>query len=81
MSITTITLNGVTRTLKPGQSVADLVSALTGRRITDDGRSADGSKLGIAVARNAHVVPRSQWSTTVLEAADDIEIVTAAQGG
>jgi sulfur carrier protein len=36
---------------------------------------------GIAVARNGEVVPRVQWSDTVLSAGDTIEIVIAKQGG
>ncbi|CAN5199602.1 sulfur carrier protein ThiS [soil metagenome] len=77
----TIILNGAPRALEEGQTVADLVGAQTGRQITVGGRAADGSRLGVAVARNAQVVPRSQWVTTVLRAGDDIEIVTAVQGG
>jgi sulfur carrier protein len=33
------------------------------------------------VARNAEVVPRSQWHGTALADGDDIELVTAVQGG
>jgi sulfur carrier protein len=77
----TIILNGAAHPLEDGQTVAELVGKQTGRQITAAGRAADGRRLGIAVARNAEVVPRSQWSTTVLMADDDIEIVTAAQGG
>lgn len=76
-----IMVNGSARTLVPGETVADLVAAITGRRIAADGRSTDGERLGVAVARNAAVVPRSRWGATVLTGGDDIEIVTAAQGG
>ncbi len=76
-----ITLNGSVRALVRGETVSDLVEAITGRPIGSDGRATDGKRLGVAVARNAGVVPRSQWAATVLTPGDDIEIVTAAQGG
>ena len=76
-----ITVNGAGRSVTSGTSVADLVSELTGRSIASDGHATDGTRLGVAVARNAAVVPRSQWSSTPLAAGDDIEIVTAVQGG
>ncbi|MDJ0350880.1 sulfur carrier protein ThiS [Cryobacterium sp. PH29-G1] len=78
---TTITVNGQHRTVSPGSTVTDLVTEITGRPIAEDGRATDGSRLGVAVARNAEVVPRSQWWCTGLRHGDDIEIVTAVQGG
>ena len=57
------------------------LTQLTGRSIGPDGRAADGRKLGVAVARNAEVVPRSQWHATALADGDDVELVTAVQGG
>jgi len=33
------------------------------------------------VARNGAVVPRSQWSKTTLEQGDEVEILSAVQGG
>lgn len=76
-----ITVNGAERSVTSGASVADLVSELTGRLIASDGHATDGTRLGVAVAQNAAVVPRSRWSTTLVAAGDDIEIVTAVQGG
>lgn len=76
-----ITLNGTARALPHGQTVTDLVSELTGRPIAADGQTADGKRLGVAVARNAVVVPRSQWAAVGLAPGDDVEIVTAVQGG
>jgi len=35
----------------------------------------------VAVAHNSSVVPRSQWHDTSLAEGDDIELVTAVQGG
>lgn len=76
-----IKLNGSGHTLADGASVSTLVSQVTGRALAPNGQSADGTKLGVAVARNAAVVPRSQWHGTALADGDDIELVTAVQGG
>lgn len=76
-----IRLNGTEHALPDGASVSTLVSQVTGRPLAPNGRSADGGKLGVAVARNAEVVPRSQWHGTALADGDDIELVTAVQGG
>ena len=75
-----IFVNGQKRTVSGG-TVTDLVAEITGRPIETDGRAADGGRLGVAVARNAAIVPRSLWSTTGLTAGDEIEIVSAVQGG
>ena len=76
-----ITLNGTGHELPDGASVSTLVSQVTGKTLTPNGRSADGGRLGVAVARNADVVPRSQWHGTALADGDDVELVTAVQGG
>ncbi|MCU1505168.1 MAG: sulfur carrier protein [Microbacteriaceae bacterium] len=76
-----ITVNGSTRPLARDETITDLVSEVTGRPIAGDGRATDGRRLGVAVARNSEVVPRSRWAETVLTSGDDIEIVTAVQGG
>jgi sulfur carrier protein len=76
-----ITVNGSTRPLASDETITDLVSAVTGRSIAADGRALDGRRLGVAVARNAEVVPRSRWAETTLTPGDGIEIVTAVQGG
>ena len=62
-------VNGSTRALPAGATVADLVSMWC------------ASPDGIAVARNREVVPRSEWATTPLAPRDVVEIVTAAAGG
>lgn len=36
---------------------------------------------GIAVAVNSSIVPKSKWDETVINENDEIEIVTAVQGG
>ena len=76
-----INLNGGAHALPAGGTVTDLVQELTGFRLRPDGQAADGKRLGVAVVRNAAVVPRSQWAGTTLISGDDVEIVTAAQGG
>jgi sulfur carrier protein len=76
-----IRLNGLEHTVPDGASVSTLVTQVTGRTLAPNGQSADGGRLGVAVARNAGVVPRSQWHGTALADGDDIELVTAVQGG
>ncbi|MEV7604591.1 sulfur carrier protein ThiS [Paenarthrobacter sp. NPDC089322] len=76
-----IKLNGTDHPVADGASVSSLVSAVTGRRLDHSGQATDGGKLGVAVARNSEVVPRSQWAATVLAEGDELELVTAVQGG
>jgi sulfur carrier protein len=76
-----IRLNGAQHALADGATVSALVSTVTGRPLAADGQATDGRKLGVAVARNAEVVPRSQWHATALAEGDDVELVTAVQGG
>ncbi|WP_241982067.1 sulfur carrier protein ThiS [Cryobacterium ruanii] len=76
-----ITVNGQERKVLPGITVTDLVAEITDRSIAQDGHAPDGQRLGVAVACNAEVVPRSQWWCTGLTAGDEIEILTAVQGG
>ncbi len=76
-----IKLNGDHRSIGDGASVTTLVTELTGRALDTSGQATDGRKIGVAVARNAEVVPRSQWAATALAEGDELEIVTAVQGG
>jgi sulfur carrier protein len=39
------------------------------------------SQRGIAVALNGAIIPRSEWTTTIVPLHGSIEIVTAAAGG
>jgi sulfur carrier protein len=64
-----VVVNGSTRRIAQGTSVADLVESL--------GRGNEG----IAVAVNLEVVSRSRWAETSLGDGDRVEIMTAAQGG
>jgi len=65
----TIIVNGKTRDLPPGVTLADVVSQLT------------ESPKGVAAAVNGEVVPRRGWSATELAERDEVEVVTAVQGG
>ncbi len=75
-----ITLNGAS-TESSTRVLLELVAAVTGRDIDRSGRPADGGRLGVAAAVNAEVVPRRAWAATALEPGDDVEIITAVQGG
>jgi sulfur carrier protein len=76
-----ITLNGSPHAVPRDASITTLVSQITGRPLAADGQASDGQKLGVAVAHNSEVVPRSQWSVTALADGDNVELVTAVQGG
>ncbi|MBP2436320.1 sulfur carrier protein ThiS [Microbacterium amylolyticum] len=77
-----ITVNGSALTLAPGAAVSDAVAELTGRTIDAEGKPSDGGEpLGIAVAVDGVVVPRTEWSARALEAGSRVEVITAAQGG
>jgi sulfur carrier protein len=62
-------LNGATRVTADGATVADVVATLT------------TAATGVAVAVNGEVVPRGEWPSTPLRDGDQLEILTAAQGG
>ncbi len=63
-----ITVNGTSRSIEVGKTVADLLAVLgvTGR---------------VAVERNREVVPRADHAQVVLEEGDRIEVVTFVGGG
>ena len=64
-----IALNGESRRVQPGCTLADLVEDIgCGRR-------------GVAIAVDEEVVPRSAWAATQVDAGDRVEILRAAQGG
>jgi thiamine biosynthesis protein ThiS len=64
-----IVINGETRRVAPGTTVAALVVELG----LGDRR--------VAVERNREVVPRAQHASTVLAAGDRLEVVTFVGGG
>jgi len=41
----------------------------------------DPERSGIAVAVNDSVVPRAQWKEYALDDGDEVEVITAMQGG
>jgi sulfur carrier protein len=65
----TVVLNGEQRELPDRATLADAVAQLT------------AAVRGVAVAVNGSVVPRGLWPSTVLTEADDVEVLTAVQGG
>jgi sulfur carrier protein len=66
-----VTVNGGVREVEAQTTVGALVDAL--------GAPAGGR--GVAVAVGGEVVPRSAWSTTLLPAGAQVEVLTAVQGG
>jgi len=64
-----VTLNGEPRDLPDGSTVAQAVAELT------------RAPSGVAAAVNGEVVPRGSWAATPLRRADQVEVVTAVQGG
>jgi sulfur carrier protein len=64
-----LTVNGDVRDLPDGSTLADLVTAVAGRA------------SGVAAAVNGEVVPRRGWAAAALRAGDQVEVVTAVQGG
>jgi sulfur carrier protein len=64
-----VTINGEPRDVQAGTSVAQLIKVVT-----------DQDK-GIAVAVNGEVMPRREWPAAALADRDQVEVVTAVQGG
>jgi sulfur carrier protein len=64
-----VVINGQTRTVNAGSTVATLIGELG----LGDRR--------VAVERNREVVPRAQHATTVLAEGDRLEVVTFVGGG
>ena len=64
-----VKLNGEPRELPDGATVAGAVAELT------------NLARGVAAAVNGDVVPRRSWAATRLRDGDQVEVVTAVQGG
>jgi sulfur carrier protein len=64
-----VTVNGQAREVPAGTTVAEVVAAVT---ILD---------AGVAAAVNGEVVPRRSWPATPVSDGDQVEVVTAVQGG
>lgn len=77
--MTNTTVNGDSYAPADGESLLSLVATWSNRALNDDGTPADGGNLGVAVAVDSSVVPRSRWSQTPV--AGQVDIVTAVQGG
>ena len=69
----TITLNGETRQIEPGTTLAMLVHEISGEQVRDP--------RGIAIERNLEIVPKSEHASTTLEDGDRLEIVQFVGGG
>ena len=67
----TLLINGEARELPDGLTVEELLRRL--------GR--DPARPGVAVAVGDRVVRRSAWAETTVRDGDQVEVVTAAQGG
>ena len=64
-----VKLNGEPRELPDGAALAEAVAAVT------------DLASGLAAAVNGDVVPRGSWPATPLRDGDQVEVVTAVQGG
>ena len=64
-----VKLNGALRELPDGSTIARAVAELT------------AAPAGVAAAVNGEVVPRGSWAVTPLRDGDQVEVVTAVQGG
>ena len=64
-----VKLNGEPRDLPDGSTVAQAVAELT------------VASSGVAAAVNGEVLPRGSWPSTPLRDGNQVEIVTAVQGG
>lgn len=67
----TVVLNGRPAEVADGATVADLLAQLD---LPAGGR-------GVAVAVDAEVVPRGEWSTRPVPEGARVEVLTAIQGG
>lgn len=65
-----VVVNGEQRSVDEGATVGDMVRGL-----------GTGAELGVAVALNGAVVPKSAWDRTTLNEADRIEVLRAIGGG
>ena len=64
-----VTINGRPHELAGGVSLAQAVAVLT------------SAPSGVAAALNGAVVRRAAWDATALAEGDEVEILTAVQGG
>ena len=69
MNAVLLKVNGEPFETAPGSTVDQVVGAVT------------TLSSGVAAAVNGAVIPRGQWAATELRDGDQVEIVTAVQGG
>jgi sulfur carrier protein len=65
----TITVNGEPREVPAGATVEQAVRLVTAQ------------ETSVAAALNGEVLPRRAWAATTLADRDQVEVVTAVQGG
>ncbi|AHW64441.1 Putative secreted protein [Corynebacterium glyciniphilum AJ 3170] len=70
----TVRVNGRKRSVSSTTTVGDIVSDVTGQ-------DPETEALGLAVALDATIVPRSRWCSAPVHDGAEIEIITAMQGG
>jgi sulfur carrier protein len=64
-----VTINGQPHQAPPALSLAQAVALLT------------SAESGVAAAVNGDVIQRSAWDSTALTDGDEVEVLTAVQGG
>ena len=64
-----VKLNGEPHQLPDGSTIVQAVAELT------------AAPAGVAAAVNGDVIPRGSWAATLLRDGDQVEVVTAVQGG
>jgi sulfur carrier protein len=64
-----IVVNGEPSAVTPGTTLSDLLVAL------------DAPPRGVAIAVDAEVVPRGEWTSFTLADGARVEVLTAVQGG
>ena len=64
-----IVINGVRREVSEAATLDGVVAAIS------------TSGTGIAVAVNGEIVRRGHWPAVILTAGDEVEVLTAVQGG
>ncbi len=81
MSTLRLTLNGEPAEVPASTTLRQIVAETTGRAVAADGTAEDGGRLGVAVAVDQQVVPRSAWDATVPRDGAAVDLVSAVQGG
>ena len=72
-----VIINGQPRLMADGSSLADAIALA----VSPDPGPTGIASAGIAVAVNGEVVTRARWPSVLIGTGDEVEIVTAVQGG